>query len=166
MYTIQILKGGEEKRDRVLDYLRKRIEKEGRFTAELHKARDGKLPSIHVSPVRLVKSKPYNGQGPGGNQPNPFIQRTARNAKYLQWNDWVRFHGLVNRVLNRFRTDANVWTEPPYISGKMWIRKGLRARYHYDVTTGFDRYGRVTQEWNPGDDSQFARPVQESVGIL
>ena len=150
MYCIQILKGGEEKRDRVLDYLRERIEKEGRFTAELHKARDGKLPSIHVSPVRLVKPKVYNGQHPGGNPTNPFYNPPKRKSRHLEWNDWVRFHSLVNRVLNRFRTHANVWTEPPYIQGKMWVRKGLQVRQRYDG-------------WNPGDDSQFVKPQPVSI---
>lgn len=162
MYTIQILKGGDEKRDRVLDYLRERIEKEGKFTAELHKARDGKLPSIHVSPVRLVKPKPYSGQRPEGNSTR-FYQPKLKKSRYLEWNDWVRFHRLVNRVLNRFRTHANVWTEPPYIKGKMWIRKGLQARFRYNVEVTFDRFGREIHEWNPGDDSQFAKPLPRSI---
>ncbi len=149
MYCIKILKGGEAKRDRVMDYLRQRIIKEGRFTAELHKAVDGKLPSIHIKPIRLVKAKLYNGQQPGI---NPFFRKKAR---YLAWNDWIRFHGLVNRVLNRFRTEANVWTNPPYISGKFWIRVGRQVRKRYDVATSFDRFGRQICEWNPGDEDQF-----------
>jgi hypothetical protein len=162
MYTIQILKGGDEKRDRVLDYLRERMEKEGQFTAELHKARDGKLPSIHVSPVRLTKPKPYFGQ-----LPEKMRMPVLKKSRYLGWQDWIRFHGLVNRVLNRFRTHANVWTEPPYIKGKMWIRKGLRARFHYDVELDVDRYsGRLVHKWNPGDDSQFVKPQPQYVGIL
>tara|TARA_Y100000310_G_C20610180_1_gene777596 strand:- start:450 stop:935 length:486 start_codon:yes stop_codon:yes gene_type:complete len=158
MYTIQIRQGGEEKRDRVLDYLRKRIAKEGRFTADLHKAMDGRLPSIHLTPVRLVKAKLYDGQQPGGNT-NPFYQRVQKKTRYLGWNDWVRFHGLVNRVLNRFRTDANVWTNPPYIQGKFWIRKGKHARVRYDVGVSFDRFGRQVSDWNPGDESQFVKDM-------
>lgn len=165
MYTIQILSGGEEKRDRVLDYLNRRIEKEGVFTAMLRKSSNGKFPSIHVSPVRLIKPKPYDGQQPGGNFRNPYFAYKKHNAKYLQWNDWVRFHRLVNRVLNRFRTNANVWTEPPCIAGRMWIRKGLLARIRYDATTVCHN-GRFIHKWNPGDDSQFVKPEREHIGFL
>ena len=163
MYTIQILSGGEDKRDRVLVYLYKRIIKEGRFTAKLSKAMDGKLPSIHVSPVRLVKSKLYNGQQPDG-QASLYYRRVQRKTRYLGWDDWVRFHGLVNRVLNRFRTDADVWTEPPYMQGKLFIRRGKRMRYRYDYTEEFSRFGMPSVKWNPGDESQFVRPTTNRSG--
>ena len=156
MYTIVILKGGEAKRNRVLAYLRERMAKEGRFTAELSYAYDKRLPSIHIKRVRLVKAKPYCGQHPGVCVVNPFIgPQKKKVGKWLEWNDWVAFHGLVNRVLNRFRTNADVWSEPPDVRGKFYIRKGLLARKRFDWTETIDKWGRPIREWNKGAPDQF-----------
>lgn len=78
-------------------------------------------------------------------------------ATYLEWNDWVKFHSVVNRVLNRFRADADVWSTPQDIRGKMMIRKGTKARLHYDWEEKTDNYGRIIRVWNAGTPSQFMR---------
>ena len=156
MYTIQILKGGEAKRNRVIQYLNERIAKDGRFRATLKADYDKGLPSIHIKPIRLMKAKPYCGQHPGECVVNPFMgpQKKPR-ATYLEWDDWIAFHELVNRALNRLKADANVWSNPQDIKGKMWIRKGMKARIHYDWTETRNRYGLPIREWNPGTDDQF-----------
>lgn len=167
-YTIQVFKGGHEKRDRILVYLRERLIKDGRFRAMLEPGEEKtsrtdrnriqearyqhSLPCIRIRLVRLVKKKAYCGNHPGecpvDNKPKPI-------SSHLEWEDWVKFHAIVNRALNRFKTDANVWSLPHDVRGRMWIRKGLQARLHYDWTERFDSYGRAIRDWNPGTEDQF-----------
>ena len=168
-YTIQFLNGGYPKAHKVIAYLRDRIARDGRFSACLDlgeekttkedRARIGKvhyLPCIFVSRVRLVKKKAYCGNHPGecpvSDKPKPISSR-------LEWEDWVAFHALVNRVLNRFRADANVWSLPYDVRGRMWIRKGTKARVKYDWTETTDAYARVIRIWNQGTDDQFLKEV-------
>jgi len=155
-YTIQFKFGCEDKRDKVLLALQDRIAKDGKFKATLTPVCNGGwkgkfAPAIRVKPVRLVKARPYCGNHPNFCE-NP--NRPKPNSTFLEWSDWVKFHSLVNRVLNRFRADADVWSNPPEIRGKMWIRKGKKARLHYDWTEDYSS-GRRVQTWNSGDASQF-----------
>ena len=155
MYTIQILKGGEAKRNRVMAYLRERMAKEGKFTAELSYAIDKRCPSIHIKCVRLVKAKAYCGQHPGECIINPYIgPQKKKVGKWLEWEDWVKFHAFVNRVLNRFKTHADVWSHPPDVRGKMWIRKGVKPRIKWEWEDNWDS-GRRIQVWNQGTPDQF-----------
>jgi hypothetical protein len=170
MYTIQFLLGGEDKRNRVLAYLEARLAKDGRYRCHLqadHVAasradqhlgsgakRIGSVPAILVQKVRLVKAKPYCGNHPGecpvSSKPKPVSTR-------LEWEDWVKFHSIVNKVLNRFKALANVWTLPYDVKGRMWIRKGLQARVHYDWEEKLNRFNQLVREWNPGTDDQFQK---------
>ena len=156
-YTIQFQSGQFEKRDRVFSYLQERIIKEGRFRATLivgHKY--GILPSIVIKPVRLVKAKEYCGNHPGECVIPPHGSKKKHVATYLEWEDWVAFNGMVNRVLNRFRANADVWSTPADVRGKMWVRKGLKARKRYDWEDKFLPGRSVpVRVWNQGDDSQF-----------
>lgn len=165
-YTIQFLKGNEEKRNRVLVYLRERLIKDGRFNCRLvgsHIATSKHdrlgmakavytVPGILIEKVRLVKAKSYCGNHPGS-----CLASDKRKpiATYLEWDDWVAFHGIVNRVLNRFKSDANVWTLPQDVKGKFLIRQGLKARIKYDWTEEINSYGQPVHIWNTGDYSQF-----------
>ncbi len=79
-------------------------------------------------------------------------------ATYLEWEDWVKFHAFVNRVLNRFHCNANVFTTPHDVKGKMWVRKGLKARKRYDWTDEFNsRFNRTIRVWNQGTEDQFIK---------
>jgi len=159
LYTIQIHKGGHAKQARIFNYLNERIEKDGRFSAKLRCETDRKgFPVIYIKTVRLTKAKPYCGQHPGecvvpfgGSQKKPM-------SKLLEWDDWVKFHTLVNKALNRLKTDADVWTNPRDIRGKMWIRKGLCARVKWSWEARWD-YGHRIEVWNPGTDDQFAPAI-------
>lgn len=152
-YTIQILSGGLEKQHKVLNYLNERMAKEGNFRAKLTPSLNSKgNPIILVKQVRLVKSKPYCGNHPG---PCELNGQKKKTMTYLEWNDWISFHGLVNRVLNRFKCSADVWSEPQDIRGKMYMRKGLKSRLHYDYEESFNAYGRAVRNWNPGTPDQF-----------
>ena len=155
MYTIVILKGGEAKRNRVMAYFRERLVKEGKYTAELSYAHDKGMPSIHVQRVRLTKAKPYCGQHPGECVIKPHLRLQKKKVgKWLEWDDWVKFHAFVNRVLNRFKTHADVWSNPQDIRGKMWVRKGLKPRIKWEWENIYNSYGRV-QVWNNGTFDQF-----------
>jgi hypothetical protein len=157
MYTIVINEGGYKKRDQVLEYLQARLVKEGTFRATLERGIDMKSRyTIRVKPVRLIKAKPYCGNHPGECQINPFNGPIKKkNATLLEWNDWIKFHGLVNRVLNRFHVKADVWSTPQDVRGKMWIRKGTKARKRYDWTEEYNQYGQVVRIWNQGTPDQF-----------
>lgn len=169
-YTIQFLQGGIEKRDRVMAYLTQRLAKDGRFSATLvtgevkttRKDRTNiaglyhaySLPSILVERVRLTTKKPYCGNHPGecpvSSKPKPVSSR-------LEWEDWVAFHGIVNRVLNRFKASANVWSLPHDVKGRMWIRMGTKPRLHYDWTEEAGRFGQTIRIWNQGTPDQFEK---------
>lgn len=157
MYTIQFTKDGTEKRDKVMAYLTARMQKEGIFRAGLTASTDNKgRPTILVKPVRLLKAKPYCGQHANECVAHPiFGFRKKPKATYLEWDDWIKFHNLVNRCLNRFHTNANVWTNPPEVRGKFWIRQGKKSRVKYDVKESYDSYGHRIQDWNLGTEDQF-----------
>lgn len=152
-YTIQVLKGGAVKRDKVLAALTARLESSP-FRATL--TLEGEA-SIKVKPVRLRVKKPYCGNHPGECQLNPFTGKSPKkpNATYLEWEDWVAFHKVVNSVLNRLHTQADVWSTPADVRGKMWIRKGKAARVKWDWDEDYDNYGRVVRTWNQGTPDQF-----------
>lgn len=170
MYTIQFLPNKKDKhvsdfnrrvtrRDKVIAYILSRMAKEGVFRATLTPASDQLgNPTILVKPVRLLKAKPYCGNHPGECQINPFLgPQKKKSMTLLEWDDWVKFHDLVNRCLNRFKVNANVWSNPADIQGRMWIRKGLTARIHYDWYEKPVAYGNPIRVWNPGSDDQFVK---------
>ena len=157
-YTICVKKGGREKRDRVLSELMARVER-SMFRATLTAMGED---SIRVKPVRLKVAKPYCGNHPGECQVSPFTGPTKKpNAKWLEWNDWVQFHKLINAVLNRLRVDADVWSNPADVRGKMWIRKGRFPRVRWDWTETHTSYGRPIRTWNQGTEDQFKQSIHQ-----
>jgi hypothetical protein len=161
-YTIKFQAGKTELCNKVLSYLRERMAKEGVFRATLTPSavwsRGGvSCPIIVVKPVRLLKKKPYCGNHPGTCEINPFTRTAPKkmNATFLEWEDWIKFHSLINRCLNKFRADADVWSTPLDVRGKMMIRKGKVARKSYDWTETTNAYGRPIRIWNQGTPDQF-----------
>jgi hypothetical protein len=157
-YTIKFNRDSNNtiKRDRVLAYLQARLIKDGRFRATLTPISvvgfSGKsFAAIRIKPVRLVTAKPYCGNHPG---PCPVSNKPKPRATYLEWEDWIQFHNLINKALNRFRADADVWSTPQDVKGKMWIRKGICARLRYDWEESF-QMGRMIRIWNQGTEDQF-----------
>lgn len=173
-YTIQFLGRSIGKQDKVLSYLQARLAKDGRFRCNLICSNVPttlsdrlymveyfgpalsktirQVPAILVSNVRLIKAKSYCGNHPG---PCPITDQRKPVSTRLEWDDWVAFHNIVNRVLNRFRIHANVWSLPYDVRGRMWIRKGLKARKRFDWDEKTDILGRVIRLWNPGTPDQF-----------
>lgn len=137
--------------------LKDRLVKDGKFRAILTPTYDSKNRAcIKIKPVRLVNKKPYCGNHPGECVVNPFTGPTKKpNATYLEWNDWVAFHKVVNTVLNKYKVNADVWSTPYDVRGKMHIRKGRVARKRYDYSEKINQYGMPVREWNQGDESQF-----------
>ena len=100
---------------------------------------------ITLRRVRLTKKKPYCGQHPG----ECVVPRPAGwkkpNATYLERDDWVAFHKIINDVLDALGYPADVWSTPRECKGIMWIRKDNKRRYKYDYT---EKY-RDKREKNP-----------------
>lgn len=76
-------------------------------------------------------------------------------ATYLEWDDWVAFHKIVNDCLDVLMLDADVWSTPQNARGRFWIRKGTQRRTRYDYTET-TLYGRPARLWNTGSPDQFA----------
>lgn len=155
-YTITF-KNSAQSLGKVLDYLRDRMAKENRFRATFTPGvnRRGQM-IIVVRTVRLVKAKPYCGNHPGECVVNPYLGVQKKKVMtHLEWDDWVRFHAMVNRVLNRFRVDADVWSEPHDVKGKMWIRRGRVARKRYDYSEEYVGGSVPLRIWNQGTPDQF-----------
>jgi hypothetical protein len=160
VYTIQILQegfSGIAKREQITTALLARVEKDGRFRiGATHMGVVKGFPTLFLERVRLTNKKSYCGNHPGPCEVNPFRpQEKKKITSYLEWNDWVAFHNLVNGVLNQRHTNANVWTLPQDVSGKFWIRKGRQARVRYDYDEEMSSYGRVVRVWNVGTIDQF-----------
>jgi len=172
-YTIQFFAKGNEKRSKFLQVFQDRLHKDGRFKCELEMRMVSttkadrlqltaslgtdafkmyELPGILIRKIRLTKKKPYCGNHPGE---CPVSDKPKPNSTRLEWDDWVEFNNLINRTLNRFRAEANMWSLPHDIRGRMWMRKGILARKRYDWDEQTDQFGRTIRIWNPGTESQF-----------
>lgn len=178
MYTIQLLNGDENRLTDLREALLKRIAKDGRFRVGVvghsisnvgrREAREHNIPhdkrcnvpTLYLQRIRLVKKKPYCGNHPGECVVNPFVgPRKKPNATYLEWDDWVAFHNLVNGLLNQRHVRALIWTLPQDVKGKMWIRKGLQARRRWDYEDDYSRNTVVPiRIWNQGTPDQFESP--------
>lgn len=183
-YTIAFLLGDSEKRYKVLNALQERLVKDGRFKAEFQAgeeklsredkriAAEGKIyvqlplfgracyvPCIRIAKVRLTQKKPYCGNHPG---PCPVDSKPKPNSTHLEWDDWVKFHKLVNTVLNKFRVRANVWTLPYDVRGRMWIRRDNKPRIKWDYTEERVMGTNEVRIWNQGTPDQFVRDMSQS----
>lgn len=154
MYTIRMHAAGVSMRLKVKNALERKINlsTKSRFTAEFELQGNGY--DIHVKPIRLRAAKPYCGQHPG----ECLVGGPRRKGRWLEWEDWVEFNGLVNDVLDQLQVSADVWSVPPEKmdqGSKMWIRRGTKRRVRYDwderETGGF----RPIRVWNHGTDDQF-----------
>ena len=157
MYAIKLLPGKEAKRDKTLARLIERLQDPRiPFEAQLETIELKGCPSIKVSRVRLKRAKPYCGNHPGTCEVDPFTGKEPKRkkARFLEWDDWVRFHRIVNAALNRFRAHADVWSNPHDVRGKMWIRKGTKPRRRWDWTEQL-MHGRTVRIWNQGTADQF-----------
>lgn len=114
---------------------------------------------INLGKVRLKEAKPYCGQHPG----ECFLGATRR-GRWLEWDDWVEFHALVNDVLDELKIPADVTTRPMEtvdcvrgLKGLFWIRKGERRRLRYEWREDWTNAGLrgPTRWWNPGTEDQF-----------
>ena len=150
-YTIKLL----ENADPVFIHkrLREQVEKDGRFRIESFAEAD----KILLAKVRLTQKKEYCGNHPG-ECIALFVPRKKIRTHFLEWDDWVEFHSIVNGLLVELKISADVWSRPQDARGKFWIRKGLQARVRYDYED--DWRGGVpipTRIWNLGTPDQFKK---------
>lgn len=116
-----------------------------------------KVMTLYLQRIRLTTPKPYCGNHPGPCVVG-FLPRKKPTASYLEWDDWVAFHTLVNQVCDNLQVSANIWTLPPDAKGKMWIRKGTQARQRWDYQDDWSRGGlQPLRVWNTGTPDQFTQ---------
>ena len=140
--------------DRIIERLDRAIRVDKRFMFEPMNLGD----RIEIRKVRLLKAKPYCGQhaGPcqtrfGGNPP-------LRNSRYLEAEDWIAFHDVINDVLDKLKLRADVWSLPQDNKGKFWIRRvelGRRVRWDYADDGTRRKYGQEHNVFNTGTPDQF-----------
>ena len=108
---------------------------------------------LYVKKVRLKTKKPYCGQHPG---PCVVDGRRKPKASYLEWDDWIEFHGIVNTLLTEAGFAADVWSSPFDVKGLFWIRKDNKPRVKFDWEERTPP-GRIhpVRIWNPGTPDQF-----------
>lgn len=148
-YSIKILDG--KNADTIQTKLLSVVSKDARFVVK--SCVSGQI--ILLNRVRLSFPKEYCGNHPGECVVTFFPQKKMK-ARYLEWDDWVIFHGLVNDVLDKLNVSADVWSKPQDAKGKFWMRKGSARRLKYDYSEQFDgRFGRPIRVWNCGTSDQF-----------
>lgn len=126
-----------------------------------HGRRPKSFRALNISRVRLIKKKDYCGQHAGPCQINPFFNKKHNHTCFLEWNDWVSFHNIINDVLDEHGLSANITTQPAerivdLPNGKaarfFWIRKGLKRRFNYETTAvewlrnGLARYATTNSD--------------------
>lgn len=110
---------------------------------------------LELRRIRLAKPKPYCGQHPG---PCAVVFGKKKPVStYLEWDDWVRFHKMVNDILDLLQADCDVWSTPHDCKGPMWIRKGAERRVRYD----WEQRGNF-RVWNQGTPDQFIKEPNDS----
>lgn len=155
-YTIQFLDNKPAKFEKVFNELPLRFEKDGRFKAQFQKSETKTskitLQTIVISKVRLTKNKEYCGNHPGE---CPISNEPKKKMSFLEWEDWINFNNIINKILNKFKVNANVWSEPQDVKGKFWIRKGKNPRLIYNWTEEYNRFGTPIRIWSNGTDTEF-----------
>jgi hypothetical protein len=114
--------------------------------------------TLYLQKIRLTSAKPYCGNHPGPCLIGPGGPRHKPNTVFLEWDDWVQFHNLINGVCDQLQLRANIWTRPRDAHGKFWIRKDLTARVKWDYTEegrGKPPYVSIIRVWNTGTPDQF-----------
>jgi hypothetical protein len=129
--------------------------------------RNSPLPrfQIEMRGIRLAEAKPYCGNHPGECVVPLFGgPRKKPKARWLEWDDWVAFHALVNAFLDQEKVEADVWTKPQDAKGKFWIRRNNKPRTRFDWTETRNAYGQPLRVWNLGDkDDQYPCPITGGV---
>lgn len=151
MYTIKLETAAQA--EQVKASLATAVAADGRFKVEIDRGKSDR--EVALRKVRLAAKKPYCGQHPGECEVNPFrgVEK-KKNGTWLEWDDWVAFHGLVNDVLDALAFPADVWSTPQETSGKMWIRRFGKRRVRYEWEDDYAS-GRRQQKWNLGTADQF-----------
>lgn len=153
-YTIRFLDNlSTFAEEQILGTLVCRVRDGGRFTiGSIQQGDEHGYRHFWLSRIRLSVAKAYCGNHPGSCE---FPDRKKPRTTYLEWDDWVAFHSLVNEVLDSLSVYADVWTHPQDVRGKFFIRKGMAARTRFDWEESFS-HGRPIRVWNKGTDDQFA----------
>lgn len=141
------------------------VKQDGRFTCSTSVEQYTRYRKSHqrvrIDMVRLTESKPYCGQHPGECFISPIFGAPKKpKCKFLEWEDWVAFHALVNDVLDAHHVDADATTSPrePMDKGsRFYVRRGTQRRQQYDWKESWPmgRMAAPLRVWNHGTPDQF-----------
>lgn len=163
-YIIRSPTGDYSGRLKLARALQDRIEA-SKFRATVH-TNEPCYGDIRIKHVRLAEPKPYCGQHPGECFVGPFGERPKRRMHYLEWEDWVEFHALVNKVIDGFGVNVDAWTNPQEKldkGRKMYVRRAdLGARQTFTWVDDWSGGGlRPVQIWNHGTPDQFRSSTEQ-----
>jgi len=165
-YTIKIHTDNETLVNKVQFSIEKALNKDNRFLATIEPAgfiykgpRVGSRKTgygLTLRRVRLRVKKNYCGNHPGVCVVNPYLGPQKKPiASYLEWDDWVAFHSVINDCLDKMKIDADIWSTPHDVKGKMWIRKGTQRRVKYEWEEKQTNHWQPLRIWNQGTPDQF-----------
>lgn len=161
-YTIQMNGDGAQARvvafeEKLRDFFEKKLDGQVFVINEITKRftywPNGKIKkaTLELRRIRLNTPKSYCGQHPG---PCVANGRKKMKARYLEWNEWIMFHDLINGLLEH--EEADVYSTPMECKGRMWIRRGRHPRRRWDYTERWPLgHMQPTRIWNNGTDDQF-----------
>lgn len=118
---------------------------------------------FELSEIRLKEAKPYCGNHAGPCIVRVF-ERPRRNGRWLEGEDWMRVHALVNEVLDSLNVSCRVYTAGADVYPVQGIPKkhlvvrtetlGARKRYDYrDIAKPGEMFPHYA--YNPGTQDQF-----------
>lgn len=172
MYTVQFAE--HETAVAFKTRLEAKLPEDGRFTVrtvEVETETLGPIASkkrapkvfVYLHTIRRAKRGDYCGQHPGPCA--AVVPRKITRGFWLEWDDWITFHSLVNDILDEMAPAACAWSVPnegiPMYPGqgkKFWIRKDGKRRQRYDWDedpTYHSFFGAVRRRWDMGSASQF-----------
>jgi hypothetical protein len=114
---------------------------------------------VDMRKIRLARPKPYCGNHPG--ECVAAGRRTKAGLKpasaCLEWDDWVRFHDVVNDVLDQYHVDADITTAGADVDhGRLlFCRRGMQRRLRYDWVETARTSFNATRPVNYGTQDQF-----------
>lgn len=131
------------------------LKEHGTFCAETRERHD----RLELPRVRLIKAEPYYGNTPLADERSRWRGWKPKNYRFLSWERWVEFNGLVNDVLDGMQCEAEVWSKPQSTRNKLWIRRGGARRENYDYEAGCNAWGHVVTTIDEKGEADFGHDV-------
>lgn len=119
---------------------------------------------LDLAQIRLQKAKSYCGNHPG----ECVVGGPRRKAVFLEWDDWVKFHEVVNDILDEMNLSADITTSGADVDvGRLlFCRLGRKRRVRYDWTETSRNAFNAIRPVNYGTPDQFAEKDCGPEGFL